>query len=149
MKTDFSNSIAIVFPTDWPVEASEAHCTLLFLGKVSESTYTKEDVQSVLDRMQIRAPGSIETTEFELFGRDKNMLVLKLNPTKLLPIRDAIERALEKIGAENGSEFKDYKPHVTVAQDVDTDLEEAVKSVGAVPDLISLHSPILWWGTDR
>ena len=152
---DNSDHIAIVFPvassvpTDFDIqEGVEAHCTLIYLGRISEVSYTKEDVQAVLDRVRIKDPGDISTEDLALFGPDEDVLVMTLDPEKLNPLRETIERALAKIGAKNGSEFKEYRPHVTLDSASNLTLEEASNTIN-IPSIVTLEAPEVWWGDEE
>lgn len=139
---EYSETAVIVFPSNYPKNVDDAHCTLIYLGRIPDLSYTKEDVMSVLDRLKIKAPGEIETKDLEYFGKDKDVLVLTLDSSRLLQIRSSMERALAKIGAENASEFKEYKPHVSLGT------KEDEKNYISIPDTAYLESPQLWWGND-
>lgn len=152
--SDNSDHIAIVFPvtsavpTDFNIqEGVEAHCTLIYLGKVSEATFTKEDVQSVLDRMQISAPGEVSTLSLELFGPEQDALVITLDDTRLVDIRNSIEKSLSEVGSGNASEYADYRPHVTLDAKTDLTLDMAMESI-EIPMTVTLDSPELWWGDE-
>ena len=152
---DYSDHIAIVFPVTTEISTDldlndppEAHCTLIYLGTVSDASYTKEDVQSVLDRMKIKAPGEVTTSDLALFGPGEDVLVLTLDSSKLDPIRVSIERGLAKIGAKNGSEYKTYNPHVTIDSKTSATLNEAEESV-QIPPSVTLEAPVLWWGDEH
>lgn len=153
---DYSDSIAIVFPADWPNESSnlkvnkpsEPHCTLIWLGNIPDVSYTKEDVQNLLDRMSIKAPGEVPTTGVELFGPEGDVLVVTLDSERLEPIRDAIEEGLKKIGGKNASQYKDYKPHVTIDEEATLSKEEAEIELD-IADTVTLGAPVVWWGDER
>lgn len=149
-----ADHIAIVYPVTSQVpvdfdiqEGVEAHCTLIYLGKASEVSYTKEDVQAILDRIKLKTPSSVVVRDLELFGPDKDVLVMTLDDTALSSLRKTLERALLKIGAKSGSEFKEYKPHVTLDSKTNLTLEEARDSI-ALPDTVSFDDVELWWGDE-
>lgn len=152
--SDYSDHIAIVFPvtssvpTDFDIqEGVEAHCTLIYLGKVSEVSYTKEDVQAVLDRVKISPPESVATSELALFGPDEDVLVMTLDKAELTKARETLERALLKIGAKNGSEYKDYNPHITLDAKTNMDLAKATETID-LPPTVTFDTLELWWGDE-
>lgn len=152
----YDDSIAIVFPVVWPEDItfkaqnpSEPHCTLLWLGKISEASFTKEQVESVIRRLNTKAPGDVKTIELELFGPNKKYLVTTLDPSSLNPIRDNFERVLAKIGAGNASEYKEYKPHVTLDEQLSVSFDDAKALIGDLPHTVKLDAPVLWWGDER
>lgn len=137
-----------MFPSSWPEDLSDAHCTLLYLGDMSEANFTKEDLQIVLKRLATKAPGEVSITGLELFGPEKNVLVATLDDSKLARIRDSFERTLAKIDIHNASEFKEFKPHVTIDDEFTGSLAEARESI-QLPETVTLAAPVLWWGNER
>lgn len=138
---DHSDSIVIVYPAFWNGNIDpEAHCTILYLGNISDASFSREDIENALSGMDLVAPGQINVVGTEMFGENKDYPVWLLEPTALLNLtRKLIEDGLSTIGAENASEFKDYRPHVTVNQ-LDFDLPN---------DYVELGVPTLWWGDER
>jgi 2'-5' RNA ligase len=145
---EYPTSIGLMFPSSWPENLDDAHCTLLYLGDMEDATFSKEDLEIVLNRLNTKAPGEVAITGFDLFGPDKNVLVATLDPAKLSPIRGAFERTLAKINVYNASEYKDYNPHVTITEDFGGTLEDAKKDV-VLPKTVVLGPPALWWGNER
>lgn len=145
---EYPSSIGLMFPASWPEDLSDAHCTLLYLGEMEEATFTKEDLQIVIQRLKTAAPGEVAITGLDLFGPEKNVLVATLDPGKLQPIRDSFERTLAKINIFNASEYKDYKPHVTITEDFVGTLDEARESL-TLPKTVILGPPQLWWGNEK
>lgn len=145
---EYPTSIGLMFPSSWPKDLPDAHCTLLYLGDMAEATFTKEDLQIVLKRLSTKAPGKIQITGLDLFGPNKNVLVATLDRTDLQPVRDSFGRTLAKINIENASEYKDYNPHVTISEDFSGTLEDA-KRATKLPSHLILGAPVLWWGNDH
>lgn len=137
-----------MFPSSWPEDLSDAHCTLLYLGDMSEANFTKEDLQIVLQRLATKSPGDVAITGLDLFGPDKNVLVATLDNGKLQQIRDSFERTLAKINVHNASEYKEFKPHVTIDDEYTGTLEEAYNKV-ELPETVNLGAPELWWGNEH
>ena len=133
---DNSDGIAVVYPSNWPENDPEAHCTIIYLGKVDEVAFTEQDVRNAMELMQLGAPGEVPVAGPEMFGPDKDIPVVLLEPVPVLTLAKlALEAVLLTFGIENASEFKDYKPHVTVP---DHDRE--------IPTTVTLGEPVLWWG---
>ena len=145
---DYSKSVGIMFPSSWPEDKDDAHCTLLYLGDMDNLTCTREDLEIVVKRLDTRAPEEVIVTGVDLFGPENNVLVATLDPIKLQPIRDSFERTLAKINVFNGSEYKDYKPHVTIAEDFRGTMENAVEDT-KLPRTVFLGAPRLWWGDEH
>ena len=137
---DYSDSIAIVWPVENFPDIEEAHCTIIYLGKISEVDFTKEDVQYVLDKLPLVSPGNAPTTSTDLFGKDNDVPVVLLEPTYQIKLdKFLIESALSVLNIHNASEFADnYRPHVTLTSIFDE-----------APEFFVLGSPVLWWGNER
>lgn len=145
---EYPTSIGIMFPASWPTDLDDAHCTLIYLGDMADATFTKEDLEIVIQRLDKRAPEEVIITGMDLFGPDKNVLVATLDTVKLQPLRRSFEVTLAKIGVENASEFKDYKPHVTISEDFSGSLEDAERDI-KLPRTLFLGAPKLWWGNEH
>lgn len=143
MTTDFSDSICIAYPASWPTTVDEPHCTLIYLGKISEADFTKQQLLDVLDDIQLPAPGFVETTTVEYFGKEKNIPVVKLFSLRVLAHRAIIAFELEHIGISSPSEFE-FTPHISLSYDEDHKVDES-----EIPDQVYLDAPVLWWGEDR
>lgn len=137
-----------MFPSSWPADKDDAHCTVIYLGDMEDINCTKEDLQNVVNRLKIKAPGDVAVNGVDLFGPEKNVLVAKLDPTNLLPIRESFERTLAKINVFNGSEYKDYNPHVTITTDFGGTMLNAIEDT-QLPSHVKLGEPVLWWGDEH
>lgn len=145
---EYPTSIGLMFPSSWPETLDDAHCTLLYLGDTADATFTKEDLDIVVQRLKTRPPGEVKITGLDLFGPDQNVLVATLDPTALDPIRGAFERTLAKINVFNASQYKDYKPHVTISEDFSGTLVDAAATT-SLPESVTLGAPVVWWGNER
>lgn len=145
---EYPTSIGIMFPSSWPTNLDDAHCTLIYLGDMKKATFSREDIEIVIQRLDKRAPENVIITGLELFGPDNNVLVATLDVIKLQPIRTSFEVTLAKIGVENASEYKDYKPHVTISENFSGSLEDAKKEF-KLPRTLFLGAPKLWWGNEH
>jgi 2'-5' RNA ligase len=145
---EYPTSIGLMFQSSWPKNLDDAHCTLLYLGDMADATFSKEDIESVVQRLDISAPGEVKVTGLDLFGPQGNVLVATLDSLKLRPIRDAFESTLAKINIFNASQYKDYKPHVTISEGFSGTLDEATANT-VLPEYVTLGAPELWWGNDR
>lgn len=151
MANDYADSICIAYPyvfpqdTDLPIDYEiEAHCTLIYLGEVDSISFTKEDLRTVLDEHTFEDLGIVDVSGLELFGPDKNVLVMTLDSSKLQEYFQSISSALEAQGIENASPYPDYRPHIT--------LNEAYHgpTIGfTLPTTVGLGQPVVWWGDDR
>ena len=148
MTDDYSTSIGIMFPSSWPEDADDAHCTLLYLGDMADANFTREDLEIVIKRLDTRAPEEVIVTGVDLFGPEKNVLVATLDPIKLQPIRESFERTLAKINVFNASEYTEYRPHVTITTEFGGTMENAVEDT-KLPRTIFLGAPRLWWGSEH
>lgn len=145
---EYTSSIGIMFPSSWPEDHPDAHCTLIYLGDMADARFTKEDLQTVVNRLKVKAPGDIKVTGVDLFGPEKNVLVAVLDPTYLLPIRQSYERALAKINVFNASQFKTYQPHVTITEEFGGTMQNAIEDT-VLPKTVNLGEPQLWWGNEH
>ena len=148
MMSEYSESVTMMFPASWPVDKPDAHCTIIYLGEKGELPVGKDILDAVVARLGFSDPGPVPVTGLELFGPESNVLVATLDPERLQPIRDSFERTLAKVGVYNASQYKDYKPHVTIQEDYEGSLDDARKSL-FVPKTIGLFAPELWWGDDH
>lgn len=143
MTTDFSDSICIAYPASWPDTIKEPHCTLIFLGKISEADFTKQDILDVLDDLKLPAPGEVEITGIQLFGPKQDIPVATVFSNRLFAHRIMIDYELAGINVKSASEFE-FNPHVSISYDESTDFT-AIE----LPKTVTLDKPVLWWGDDR
>lgn len=135
----FSDSIAIVWPSNWPMADEEAHCTIMFLGNISNVSFTKIDLWNAISTIKWPLM-SVRTAGIEMFGPKADIPVVRLDSVILHTFHDKLEATLKAEGIESASEFKEYKPHITVKN-----YEEDM----LIPDIVHLGSPEVWWGDER
>lgn len=135
---DHSQSIAIMYPADWPADDPEAHCTLYYLGEAPDIEFTPDDLLDALDEAQLVAPGEVPTAGLELFGPEKDIPVALLDSLLLKLQKKMLSGPLTARGIKDGSSFPQYKPHVTM-KNPDTE----------IPPTVTLGAPEVWWGGER
>lgn len=147
--TDFSGSICIAFPADYPADREDPHCTLIWLGYIDTFGLTKEEVQAVLDAGDYTPPARVKPLLPKIFGKgDERVVVLPLDDSDgaLAALRNKIDAALAEIGASSASEYTDYVPHVTTEDYV----PGQTRLYGyPVPATIGLSKAQLWWGDEH
>lgn len=151
MANQYPDSIGIMYPyvfpqdTDLPIDYDiPAHCTLIYLGEISETGIRIEHVTNALKGIEFNHTGIVDVQGLELFGEDSNILVMTLNSSDLTENFEKVSKALSDVGIENASSFPDYKPHIT--------LNENYKgpTIGfTLPTTVGLGSPELWYGGSR
>lgn len=99
-------------PDDWP-GIDYPHVTLLYLGKVGDDAMpTERDAVMALHGLTLDGPPDAAIGGFDLFGPDDDkVLVATISPTEGLA---ALRAQLEGLGMVNGSQFTDYRPHLTL-----------------------------------
>lgn len=133
------NGVAVVLPALFDGATPMSHCTLAFLGRIGESVdFTQDQAMACLYDIR-RSWGKldrvVEVTDHDLFGVDKDIPVMLLEPA-LLKIMHHITK--EILFSENirVSTFFDYTPHVSYPN-------------GAHVQTVTLQPPVLWWGNER
>lgn len=139
MAEDHSDSIAIVWPSEYP-DDPKSHCTIIYLGKIADVGFSYEDVIFALEDIDFIAM-SARPIGLDLFGEDKDIPVILLNSSLLKAYQWRVTYELSKIDIRSASEFTDYKPHITV-KTTPVPFEE-------VPPIIQLSLPELWWGNEH
>jgi 2'-5' RNA ligase len=147
---DYSGSIAIMFPANYPADKPDAHCTLIWLGYIDTFMFQKEDVLKVLNAFDYTPNPSYKALPPKIFGGgdDERVVVLPLNDEdgSLHALKDHIDAAFAAISLYSPSEYKDYVPHVTTEEYV----PGVTKMAGyPVPDKIELGKAELWWGDEH
>lgn len=140
--SEFHSSIAVVWPSSIPVSDPEAHCTMLFLGRIPEVAFSREDILHVLDTWAFRSPGDFYIRASNLYGPEKNVLVAELHDPKgvLAEQRGYLEEGLlECDGIRSASQYG-FSPHVTISP-------KAVNE--PFSPVVTLGTPVLWWGSER
>lgn len=114
---------------------------MFYLGEIPEISFTQQDLFDALNASNLSAPGEVSTIGPEMFGPDKDIPVVKLEPTLLLRAQKSTLRYnLRARGIEDASSYANdaYRPHVTL-QNPDQ----------KIPESITLGAPQVWWGNER
>ena len=136
-------SAGIMFPVTYPyprVAHPEAHVTLFYFGEVEELAFTPLDILALTTGLNFDAYEhglNIPIIGTDQFGPDHDISVLLVDDGRLRIEHAALALRLADYGIFSGSEFTEYRPHVT---DPFTDNP---------PDYVTLHSPQLWWRDTR
>lgn len=135
-----STGICIVWPA-WFLGSTDEqlHCTTIFLGSTEDTEIKRADIEDALLWTQTANPGPIKVTGTALYGAEKNVPVLTLDPEKLVEVQQGLTDLLAFYGIVSASEFG-FSPHVTIAKEV---------AKPYFPNFIQLEAPVLWWGDDR
>lgn len=147
--SEYSDSIAIMFPANYPDDRADPHCTLIWLGTFDTVSATKEEILAVLNADDYTPPTEYKALPPKIFGRDpERVVVLPLEDTdgSLQGLRDKIDAALAAIGVKSASEYTTFIPHITT--------EDYVPGVTKmanypVPEKVKLGAAELWWGDER
>lgn len=142
--SEFHSSIAVVWPSSLPVSDPEAHCTMLFLGRTDEVSFTKEEVLGVLEDYCFQAPGDCYVKGSAMYGPNGEVHVAELHDPKgvLAEQRGHLEDGLESYGIVSASQYG-FSPHVTINHEV------LGASTELFPAVVTLGAPVLWWGDER
>ena len=151
MAKEYPDSIGIMYPyvfpqdTDLPIDYDiPAHCTLMYLGEISETGLTPEQIIEPLRSVNFESTGIVDVDKLELFGEENNVLVMTLKSSALDSNFQQVSEVLSAVGIPNASSFPDYRPHIT--------LNENYKgpTIGfTLPTTIGLGDPELWFGDGR
>lgn len=139
---DVAQSACIMFPVGEKVPGvEEPHVTVIYLGDVAN--LNKQDILDAMAEVDSSYDAMFfaRTGEVEWFGPEKNIPVLRMEHSYLEKYRLLVESALNKRGIENGSEYKEYKPHMTIT--------EAMALTGNYQQSYILTEPELWWGREH
>lgn len=146
MKT-YPDSAGLMFPAtvDTKIETNvDPHVTLLYLGEIADLKYTPVALLHALKPYRGLTVGEVRPKSFEFFGRHNEDLVVEVADPLLPIVRSLVEKVLSGTGAENASEFKEYRPHVTLIEDFYGDIDNL-----ELPSLVTLGPLEIWWGDDR
>lgn len=136
---DVSDSAVIAYPASWPSDLSTSHVTLLYLGSIAEANFTKDEVISTLAHVDLDMFFYVKTTGLDLFGPEKDIIVVRVDHPMLHSQREAVEAKLAAVGINNASEFKEYKPHITIRPE----------HKQYIPARVLLSPPYLYWGDEQ
>ena len=144
-----SSSVGIVYPyvypqgVDFPTRGNDPHCTLIYLGPLSDVDFTQEDVLLSLSGLDFGDIGIVDVDGLDLFGQDKDILVMRLKSSVLVDNFEAVRGRLAEKGIENASSFPDYSPHITLTEHYHG------PTIGyTLPTTVGLGRPQLWWGEE-
>lgn len=139
---EYTETACIVWPVIPKVNES-AHCTVIFLGEVVGISGAYYRTLRALKESKLSTPGEVPVKGLEVFGIDKQVWVVTLDPDPLEGDYNRLLGALRRNGLDSASSFPDYRPHVTLFPYVD--------DVGGFeyPDSFTLLSPQLWWGEHK
>lgn len=132
----------IAYPVSWP-QHPQAHVTLQYFGQgLADFPFGPIDVLGAMATLDWPEQITVETTGIEFFGEQQEFRVLTLDPDKLLFWQKALKMVLDAHGIkqQNGTEFPEYRPHITLNGLVDSE---------QYPQEVILYRPALWWGGTR
>ena len=88
------------------------HCTVLYLGEIVDDRVQGINFRIACERLRytyLNSALKVHTTGLHWFGPDGNIPVIRVEHDLLPTVRSTL---LEMFA--NGSQFKDYNPHITV-----------------------------------
>lgn len=125
----------VVFGFEGIDDLEEAHVTLMYFGKIEDDV--RDEVCALIDQyFEENEPEKFDS-EFiypAMFGPDKDVKVLLPEDNNIF-----LEDLRELLTPYNGSEFKDYKPHLS------TDLEEFKGTIDRIQMSVSEYREIKTW----
>lgn len=140
---DYPDSIGVMWPVDfspnYPFKpVPKMHITNMYLGEMQDVNFDKEEL---IDRLY-----GIGQTYFwadvvgtERFGPEQDIPVLRVDHTEIYKVHDEVEYALAAVGIQSASSFPDYKPHVTVDDEI----------WAKPPTRVWVRALMIWWGNER
>ena len=103
-------------PRDKRISLKEVHCTLRWWKY--EAFNDKEAIVSAFEKeVSFNEPVTCNTFGFELFGKEKDTLVLTIKNKQLDYIQKHVDKVLQDLGVPK-SDFPTYKAHLTLANDI-------------------------------
>ena len=136
---DFSTSVMVaLLPTtsDW-CQIELPHLTLVYAGTIEELRSMDRNVlaKTAVSLAMTSKPITLFVKRLEVFGEEDPVDVLTLVPTpELIAMRMILD-------SWNRSEYKDYKPHVTIGPAGSFD--------GDIPDTITFDRISVCWGSEH
>jgi len=103
-----------------PETIDSYHITLIYLGKIKDLENKKDKILKVLENFASKnsyIKGKIDGYDcFEPSESSNNKIPLYAvyKSNNIIEIRNKLLEELKTIGVENASDFKDYKPHITL-----------------------------------
>lgn len=151
----YQNSICLVRPVsivddenmNIPLDPNiNLHVTLKYLGDINDVNFTRDDVESLLASLLIKQESMVVPIEsIELFGQEKNFLVLLLEAGELTEEYSIVHQSFMDNNITNPLVHTyPFLPHVTVREGYKGTIEGLV-----APAKVVLGAPVLWWGSDR
>lgn len=138
-----------MFPSNYPENKPDAHCTLIWLGDTDTATFTKDQLLEVLSAYDYTPTPEQTPLPPKIFGKDDERVVvlpLEDGDGSLQALRAHIEAALEDRGIKSPSEYTTYVPHVTTEPYIPGQTKMANYPV---PDRLKLTKAELWWGDEH
>lgn len=112
----------------------ETHCTLVYAGTVGDDApHPHTLARSGLHLARAFLPFDATVTGHEMFGENADEPVNRIHHSDLHAMRHFVEH-------HNRSEFKDYKPHISVNEDT---------PYLAIGQRLRMDRLALWYGDDR
>lgn len=150
----YVNSIAIVYPAVLHMDERVAmpidfetnfHCTIQYLGEIGEVDFTRQDLVDALTVTSFPDELVVPVRGKSLFGRDRDMLVLRLESDQIHANFDSVTAYLldNKLTNPHRKLFSRFTPHVTVREG----FHGSHKRLKA-PRAVTLTKPVVWWGTE-
>jgi 2'-5' RNA ligase len=147
--SEYSDSVAIMFPANYPDDRQDPHCTLIWLGTFDTVSASQQEILAVLAADDYTPSTEYKALPPKIFGKDdERVVVLPLDDAdgSLKALRTKLDTALAAIGVKSVSEYTDYVPHVTTEDYVPG---QTKMSNYPVPASIKLGPAELWWGDER
>lgn len=141
---EFEDTAIIAYPVLWPSghrdpQIPDVHSTVVFLGDVSNSEFTKEDVLDAMREFDVNVYRWVDVDGLDWFGPNHDVPVLRISHSGLQGFYERLTEKLAIKGIFSASEFP-YSPHVTI------DMETA--TIGW-PNHLMLGPVELWWREEK
>lgn len=145
--TDYSKDIALMFPatvTGGSETNVDTHVTSLYIGSVEDVPFTADQLVEALQPYLPLAVGAVFPRELELFGEEKDYLVVSVDDYQLDIVHSLVLNVVKQLGGKDASSYPDYKAHVTLQENFTGELDKQ-----EIPTKITLGPLQLWWGNDK
>lgn len=140
---DYPDSIGVMWPAfftgTYPMkEVDKMHITCMYLGEIPDVNFTREELIDTISGLgQMYFYGEI--TGVERFGPRQDIPVLRVDHQQLYTVQAEVEKHLAAVGINSASSFPEYKPHVTVNEEI----------FARPPEVVRVHPLMVWWGNER